>query len=225
MAHGSQGNALAVAVVLAVVSAIAVALRFHVRRERHNGYGVDDWLCLPALVNVLECITTRGMDIDNFPSQVLVVICCSLIAAGSAHGSRVEHALDVPGSQTDPDIIGLQRLSYVFIVLQPLALGFIKASLVFFYRRVFCGRAFNLASWSLLSVIGLWSFVLFLASTLQCSANTSDFWTRTTSTARCHALPISGAFITTDVILDLAVMLLPIPMVQFCSESSRKRRR
>lgn len=145
---------------------------------------------------------------DAFNPQLFTVICCSLIAASSTNSYQMQS-----------DVVRLQKLSFAFIVLQPLALGFSKASILLFYRRVFCGNVFNISSWFLLACVGMWSIAMFLASLLQCAGNTSDFWTRQSTTARCHALPISGTFITFDVILDLAIMLLPIPLVDIPSRN------
>lgn len=145
--------------------------------------------------------------------QTFTVTCCGLIAAGSVHSHNVKESIDSPGVETDPEVVALQRLSFAFIVLQPLALGFTKASILFFYRRVFCGKTFDVMSWTLVALVGVWSVALFLASLLQCSVHLPDFWTKTQTTARCHALSTSGAFITTDIVLDLAIMIFPIPWV------------
>ena len=55
MTYVNGGSVLAVAVLFIVLCIAAVAARFTVRRK-NSGLGIDDWLCLPALVltTVLE---------------------------------------------------------------------------------------------------------------------------------------------------------------------------
>ena len=61
MTYVNGGSVLAVAILFIVLSIAAVIARFSVRRQK-SGLGIDDWLCLPALVssyrfckNVVEC--------------------------------------------------------------------------------------------------------------------------------------------------------------------------
>ena len=61
MTYVNGGSVLAVAVLFIVLGIAAVTARFSVRRQK-SGLGIDDWLCLPALVsshrsgkNAVEC--------------------------------------------------------------------------------------------------------------------------------------------------------------------------
>ena len=128
----------------------------------------------------------------------------------------------MPGAQDDPNLQMLQKLSFGFVVMQPLALGLTKTSVLFFYRRVFTGQAFNLTSWTLLGVTAIWSVGLWLASLLQCGSNTTDFWRQTSNSGQCRALSISGTFIVTDIVLDLAVAAVPVPFVRSQRLDSKK---
>ena len=157
-------------------------------------------------------------------SQLFTVICCSIVAAGSSYARGVDHILgELPHVLQNPGVEKLQKLSLAFIILQPLALGFTKASIVFFYRRIFCGRTFDYVSHTLIAMIGAWSLGMFLASLLQCGDTLSQFWTTTSKVTSCHALPISGAFITLDVILDMCIIVLPIPFVLRLQMTLRSR--
>ena len=55
----NQAGVYAVSAILLVVSTIAVALRFKVRRMKNTAYGVDDWLILAALVCVYTIRTVE----------------------------------------------------------------------------------------------------------------------------------------------------------------------
>lgn len=48
-------SVMAVGILLPVLGTIAVGLRFAYRRRHRTGLGIDDWLCIPALVcSILE---------------------------------------------------------------------------------------------------------------------------------------------------------------------------
>ena len=49
MTYVNGGSVLAVAILFIVLGIAAVVARFKVRRQK-SGLGIDDWLCLPALV-------------------------------------------------------------------------------------------------------------------------------------------------------------------------------
>lgn len=49
MTYVNGSSVLAVAILFILLSITAVIARFNVRRQK-SGLGIDDWLCLPALV-------------------------------------------------------------------------------------------------------------------------------------------------------------------------------
>lgn len=49
MTYVNGGSVLAVAILFILLSIAAVIARFSIRRKK-SGLGIDDWLCLPALV-------------------------------------------------------------------------------------------------------------------------------------------------------------------------------
>ncbi|KAL9082906.1 MAG: hypothetical protein Q9159_006107 [Coniocarpon cinnabarinum] len=199
----SNGTVLAVPVALAVVSIVVVGLRFQVRHWRKSGVAVDDWLCIPALL--------------------LTVACCGLLAGGSQYTDDVQQALQRPEAILDPNVVNQQKLSYAFIVLQPLALGFIKTSVLCFYRRIFPQELFEYCSRLLIIFVFGWSCSMSLAGILQCGGEPGYFWTQTTQATQCHAPAVSGAFICLDVVLDFIIVSMPIPLVLNLQMALRQR--
>ena len=64
MTYVNGGSVLAVAILFIVLGIAAVIARFSVRRQK-SGLGIDDWLCLPALVSrqpVLQVVHTNAND-------------------------------------------------------------------------------------------------------------------------------------------------------------------
>lgn len=49
MTYVNGGSVLAIAILFIVLGIAAVIARFCIRRKK-SGLGIDDWLCLPALV-------------------------------------------------------------------------------------------------------------------------------------------------------------------------------
>ena len=50
MSLANEGSVLAVSVTFLILGFLAVIARFHARRLKKSDLGIDDWLCLPALV-------------------------------------------------------------------------------------------------------------------------------------------------------------------------------
>ena len=51
MTYVNKESILAVAILFIILSIASVAVRLHIRRKK-SGLGIDDWLCLPALVSL-----------------------------------------------------------------------------------------------------------------------------------------------------------------------------
>ena len=54
MTYVNKRSVIAVAILLIVLDVLAVLARFHVRRK--IGLGLDDWLCIPALVSLIGLV-------------------------------------------------------------------------------------------------------------------------------------------------------------------------
>lgn len=52
MTYINKRSVLAVGILFIILGIVAVFARFHVRRK--IGLGLDDWLCIPALVSLIE---------------------------------------------------------------------------------------------------------------------------------------------------------------------------
>ena len=54
MSYVNGGSVIAIGVIFPVLGALAVAARFYIRRNNKKvTLGLDDWLCLPALVRIM----------------------------------------------------------------------------------------------------------------------------------------------------------------------------
>ena len=101
---------------------------------------------------------------------------------------------------------------FIYDILQILALGTAKLSVVFFYRSIFCGKTFNIASWTMVGVVIAWTLGAFCASVFQCAARFHLLWSSAASIARyCNKGSASalGGFIP-DVITDGLIFMMPL---------------
>lgn len=109
---------------------------------------------------------------------------------------------------------------YFFQTLAPLALGFVKCSIVFFYRRIFrvgmgISDPFDLTTRIMLLIPALWSTALCLAFGFICGINFSRHWipVMVAGLQRPNPMPMTIVYVISDAILDLILLILPIPLV------------
>jgi len=103
-------------------------------------------------------------------------------------------------------------------ILQIPALGFVKASFILFYRRIFTKGAaakFNWVSWFILFVIISWTVAFFFALVFICGSDFSAYWASTiVEKANCvNTSILHNAFAISDVVTDVIIITLPLPMV------------
>ena len=103
--------------------------------------------------------------------------------------------------------------------MQPLALGCIKLSFIFFYRRIFNvgtkTAVFNIVSLASLVLMAIWMLGFFLAVLLICPGHISAYWSSTAVRIKyCwNTTKFLYALTWSDVGTDLIVLLMPVPSV------------
>jgi hypothetical protein len=108
---------------------------------------------------------------------------------------------------------------FAFQKLQTLSLGFIKATAILFYRRVFyVGRKldiFNITTMVLFVIIMLWTATFFILDLFACGTHIDAAWTGVASYLKyCHiATAFEEALAISDFILDVIILLVPLPKV------------
>ena len=99
--------------------------------------------------------------------------------------------------------------------MQIVTLATIKISILFFYRRIFRGRAFDIASWVLIGVVVAWAITFFIAILAACGTSiAANFQTLGALKGECvNTFDILIALAVSDVAVDLAILIMPIPLV------------
>lgn len=110
---------------------------------------------------------------------------------------------------------GLLQLEFPFDLMQILTLAIIKLSILFFYRRIFRGRAFDITSWVLIGVVAAWAVTFFIAILAACGTSIqANFQTLGALKGECvNTFDILIALAVSDVAVDLAILVMPVPLV------------
>ncbi|KAJ8128577.1 hypothetical protein O1611_g5060 [Lasiodiplodia mahajangana] len=110
------------------------------------------------------------------------------------------------------------RLEWAFDLMFPWAIGCTKASLLFFYLRIF-----SVNKWSkttvflkiLISLVFIWSTAFFIAVLFTCKTNFAAIWGPTVNlyTICIKTLAKLEAICLTDFFADVIIIILPIPLI------------
>ena len=111
------------------------------------------------------------------------------------------------------------KLEYTIFLLHTLAQGFIKLSVIIFYRRIFCvGKQpwFSTATVAMVVVVSVWTVAFFFANAFSCRTNFSAYWSplEVLQTRCINTLQELLAFAISDFITDILILCMPIPMVR-----------
>jgi hypothetical protein len=114
-----------------------------------------------------------------------------------------------------PEQILQEKLTTALDILQLLALGFIKLSILFLYRRIFTGRGFDIASRITIGITIAWTVGFLVTYFAACG---KDFWAYYSSLAALQEKCIDTfkmmlALAVTDVMVDIIILVMPIPFV------------
>lgn len=116
------------------------------------------------------------------------------------------------------------QVVWVVMWLQPLANGCIKLSLLFFYRRLFVGKGFNILSWVLVGVVALWMAVYTFGLFFDCGSDIAANWASIEVVSEKCAFGYLPTIVYTilDAVLDLIVLVSPLPWVCRTPPSSKE---
>ena len=87
---------------------------------------------------------------------------------------------------------------------------------MFLYRRIFRGRAFNMASCILIGAVVAWGLTFFIAQFAACGTSLTAQWSSLASLkGKCvNTFDILITLSAFDVAVDLAILVMPIPLVR-----------
>lgn len=111
----------------------------------------------------------------------------------------------------------MHQTEFATQLLSVLSLVFTKLSIVVFYRRIFKGKVFSIISTTLLVAVAAWGVAFFFATLFECMP-IPMVWKTLFGTPEHQAvcynyLPMFWATAISNMIMDTAILALPIPFV------------
>lgn len=120
--------------------------------------------------------------------------------------------------------IFLQLMSVVFL-LYPLIMSAAKASILFFYIRLFgINRGFRYCCYVVLVSLACWAIALFFSTLFMCGVPISNAWEINARNRQCiNQTPFFLSSTALDAFFDLIILCLPLRPVWKLKLSTRKK--
>ncbi|MCJ1356886.1 MAG: hypothetical protein MMC33_006882 [Icmadophila ericetorum] len=157
---------VALGIALPAVCILVVSLRFFTRSLQKLRIGIDDWLILAGLV----CIIGLGLNDEG--------------ALGYAFGYPTPKAPAGLNPSQQSSYIGPEtelalKITFAFQPISVLALGFVKLSIIAFYRRLFVinhTMFFDILTKTVSGFVFLWTVVFIFLNIFQCGRRVTASW-------------------------------------------------
>ncbi|KAL8981134.1 MAG: hypothetical protein Q9205_003993, partial [Flavoplaca limonia] len=127
-AWNTKGEVIAAAAILPFLGIVLVALRFYNRMKHNAGVGADDWLITNSSVSAKAIVLGMGV-------TLLVGVGRGVVAHTTK--PNPDTSKDAQLYQTTPEQEFMKKVEFIIYVIMVPAYGFIKLSVVYFYRRIF----------------------------------------------------------------------------------------
>ncbi|PSN68087.1 hypothetical protein BS50DRAFT_665666 [Corynespora cassiicola Philippines] len=179
------------------------------------------FLSLPFLFVALRIwakIVTHRIALDDYLTLAALVIsttCCSLQLVTAIYGHLGQHQpLDDESEpiMDDPGLIIFQSTKFVLNTISVVGLGLVKASILVLYKKIFDVRKFRIAVHVVLAFVVGWTVSFFFSHLFTCYPITV-FIEPYYGNNCVKTVPMFLAVLFTDVLADIIILVLPIPMV------------
>jgi len=241
------------ATILPVLCLNAVGLRFYTRSRYRAGLGADDWLIVPGLAFFIGmCVCLLIGEFCHFSVEIRTYLSPAQAGActdkSSKSNTRLSGATNgVMGAPNSPSTSTvsllpstplLAKLQFAFQIQLILSFTFVKLSILSLYQRLFSARTskatptssiFSLAIKASYGALALWCIAFLLLTVLSCGGDVPALFAGWALTAadqaqRCAvAWPAQQALASTDLLLDVWLLLLPQPLIWGLKLSAMKR--
>lgn len=251
----SPDSFIALAIVLPLLGAAAVCVRFYVRwHVRSSHVGADDHMIVAGCLLVCAMGANQLLGRAKFPSLHVFEEVAELnhpqtgtILGGlgrhtptAANGSpiidqRTKTLLKVCAQKLDhrSTFLGtflrffFSQSIYAQDIIEKLAYGFIKLSVLFFYRRVFCTPRFVRTTDVVIALTAAWTASFFVVSVFVCGVHPDIQWTYTSAHEKKTQCADSSMvllwFAITDVLGDILILFLPSRPVRILQKSAKEK--
>jgi len=185
-----RADVIGIGISMPLLAIFAVVLRVNARRIRKTKLGVDDYCSVVAAI--FSCALSSLMLVAVYKGNL---------------GSHVEYLK--PGVPAHPDqFIEFGKVLWIYVFMTTPATGFAKLSILFFYKRIFTDRKFQLACWVMIGLITAWIIALFFLNLFDCTPLAANWAPGVTG--RCINIPQSfWAMVLSDIISDALILSMP----------------
>ncbi|KAI1501576.1 hypothetical protein F5X99DRAFT_382350 [Biscogniauxia marginata] len=212
--YETSGHVITAGIALSILDIIVLTLRFWIRRNKNQGLKADDWLILLATI-----------------STVAIGISMVYGASQEALGYRTKIPSAFTGNSFDimtDQLTMTSKIEFAFALLLPLTLGFVKASFLFFYMRIFVvdkKGLKNILLVGLIAFVSLWAIAFILATLFGCKLDVAAHWgsTHDLETKCVGSMQVVLVLCITDFLVDLVIICIPIPLVWRLNLSMRNK--
>ncbi|KAI9641747.1 hypothetical protein NHQ30_009603 [Ciborinia camelliae] len=181
------------AVIVTILAAIAVALRFLTRKLTKAGIAADDWWILLGLL--------------------LFIVVGSLLLYGVKSDPNGGETIDRDSPTFDyaPHVVYL-KVSWTVAILYFSVVTAIKISILLMYRRIFSTSLVR-SFWTLMSLVVSWWLVGTIATCISC-VPASRFWVGPPAGGWCFNFNIYWMVMgLIEIVVDIGILVLPIGVV------------
>ncbi|KAF1969965.1 hypothetical protein BU23DRAFT_557144 [Bimuria novae-zelandiae CBS 107.79] len=192
----SKGLMIGLGVVFMIVPAVFVGLRVFAKHLGRRKSALEDYLCFAALAIAITC-------------SILQIV-------AAVHGRLGQHQkIDANGQPIldDPEFLVYERTKFAVNILSVVGLGFIKASILIFYRTIFTTKTFRWAVYVMLGIVGGWTIAYAFSNLFTCYPITPLVEPFYGNKCMSGAIDMWLSVVYTDLIIDVLILLMPIPMV------------
>ena len=119
-----------------------------------------------------------------------------------------------------------QKYKYAFQIIEKPAFALIKISILLLWNRFFGHfETFHRTCWVMIAITIAWGSAFFFGTIFQCGITWSRNWAAIgVFLTRCsNTLDMLSVFASTDIVTDLIIILMPVPILWKLKVRARKR--
>ncbi|CAJ2512980.1 Uu.00g010990.m01.CDS01 [Anthostomella pinea] len=202
-----RNGVIVMTAVFTLLIILAVAFRFYARHLTRAGYGADDWLAAAALFFTLAL---NG-----------IFLGATIEGAITGH-SPVRDGWPV----TTPLQIVAQKYKYAFQITEKVVFGLVKLSLLFLWKRLFgSSKPFRIVCRVMIPITVAWTLAFLFTTIFQCGTRWTMNWAPIGIflTQCIESLNVLTVFSVTDILSDLIIIAMPVPVIWRLHQPTRKK--
>ncbi|KAL1601466.1 hypothetical protein SLS60_006381 [Paraconiothyrium brasiliense] len=197
-----------------VLDVFVVVLRFTMKKRLGQKFHADDWLMIPALTGVIGLATMYfyGLGTKSLGYRYM------LLPPAGTDMSSPDFVPEFAGPISR--IVRTRRLEYSSLILFTATAGFIKISVLLFYRRIFTiiPSYKDARSWFfiiMITLISAWALSWIFAFVFMCRLSVQTLFTSPENLeAKCvDTFMVGYSHSISDFVSDALIILIPIPFV------------